>query len=119
MTYIDGFVIPSPKKQTAAYKKMATWGKQMWMKHGALQYFECIADDLEVKPGCGMGFKRLAKLKAGETVWFSFIVYKNKAHRDAVNKKVMAEMQSKKMPKVMPFDMKRLAYGGFQTIVEG
>jgi uncharacterized protein YbaA (DUF1428 family) len=118
MTYVDGFVIPAPKKKTAAYKKMATWGKKLWMKHGALQYFECVADDLKTMPGFG-DFKKLAKLKSTETVWFSFIVYKSKAHRDAVNKKVMAEMQKKGMPKDMPFDPKRMAFGGFKTVVEG
>ena len=119
MSYVDGFVIPAPKSKSAAYKKMATWGKQMWMKHGALQYFECVADDLKVMPGCGGGFEDMVKLKKGETLWYSFIIYKDKAHRDAVNKKVMAEMQKQKMPKSMPFDMKRMAHGGFKTIVEG
>ncbi len=118
MTYVDGFVIPSPKSKTAAYKKMATWGKKMWMKHGALQYFECVADDLKSMPGCG-DFQNLANLKKNETLWFSFIIYKNRAHRDAVNKKVMAEMSKKKMPKSMPFDLKRMAHGGFKTVVEG
>ncbi len=118
MTYVDGFVIPTPKNKTAAYKKMATWGKKMWMKHGALQYFECVADDLSSMPGCG-DFKKLAKLKPSETVWFSFIVYKSKAHRNAVNKKVMQEMMEKGMPKDMPFDVKRMAFGGFKTAVQG
>jgi uncharacterized protein YbaA (DUF1428 family) len=119
MTYVDGFVIPAPKRNTAAYKKLATWGKKTWMKHGALQYFECAADDLVAKPGCGLGFDKLVGLKKDETVWFSFIIYKSKAHRDAVNKKVMKEMQSTPMPKKMPFDMKRFAMGGFKTMVEG
>ena len=118
MTYVDGFVIPAKKKDVAAYKKMAAWGKRVWMKHGALQYFECLADDLSSMPSCG-DFVKLAKLKKGETVWFSFIVYKNKAHRNAVNKKVIAEMMTKKMPKTMPFDMKRMAFGGFKTVVQG
>ncbi len=118
MTYVDGFVIPAPKSKIAAYKKMATWGKRTWMKHGALQYFECVADDLKVMPGCG-DFKKMVKLKPGETLWYSFIVYKNKAHRNAVNKKVMQEMKQLKMPKAMPFDVKRMAHGGFKTMVEG
>lgn len=118
MTYVDGFVIPSPKSKVAAYKKLASWGKKLWMKHGALQYFECVADDLKVMPGCG-DFQKLVKLKPGETLWYSFIIYRNKAHRNAVNKKVMAEMQHHKMPKVMPFDMKRMAHGGFKTVVQG
>ena len=118
MTYVDGFVIPSPKNKTAAYKKMATWGKKLWMKHGALQYFECVADDLKAMPGCG-DFQKLVKLKKNETLWFSFVIYKNRAQRNAVNKKVMAEMSKHKMPKSMPFDLKRMAHGGFKTMVQG
>ena len=118
MTYVDGFVIPTLKSKIAAYKKMATWGKKVWMKHGALQYFECVADDLKAMPGCG-DFRKLVKLKRGETLWYSFIVYKSKAHRDAVNKKVMAEMGQHEMPKAMPFDLKRMAHGGFKTVVQG
>jgi uncharacterized protein YbaA (DUF1428 family) len=118
MTYVDGFVIPAPKKTVAAYKKLATWGKKVWMKHGALQYFECVADDLDSMPGCG-DFRKLVKLKSNETLWYSFIIYKNRKHRDAVNKKVMAEMSKHKMPKVMPFDLKRMAHGGFKTVVQG
>jgi alkaline phosphatase len=88
------------------------------MKHGALQYFECVADDLKAMPGCG-DLKKMVRLKSSETLWYSFIVYRNKAHRDAVNKKVMTEMQKAKMPKVMPFDVKRMAHGGFKTVVQG
>ncbi len=119
MTYVDGYVIPTSKSKIAAYKKMATWGKRMWMKHGALQYFECVADDIEPMPGCGGGFKKLVKLKPSETVWYSFIVYRNKAHRNAVNKKVMQEMSKHTMPKSMPFDLKRMVNGGFKTMVQG
>ena len=118
MSYVDGFVIAVPKKNVAAYKKMAEWGKKMWMKHGALQYFECVGDDLSGMPECG-NFKMMAALKPTETVFFSFIVYKSKAHRGAVNKKVMAEMQKHPMPKSMPFDLMRMAYGGFKTLVQG
>lgn len=123
MKYIDGFVIPLKKSNLAAYKKMAQWGKKVWMKHGALDYVETIGEDLKVKPGNGQGFVKLAGLKKDETVVFSYIVFKSKAHRDAVNKKVMAEMESpgnKEAAKnmVMPWDMKRFAYGGFQSIVE-
>ena len=118
MTYVDGFVIPVKKSKVAAYKKMAAIGKRIWMKHGALQYFECAGDDLAGMPGCGT-FKKMAKLKPTETVFFSFIVYKNKAHRDAVNKLVMAEMMKQKMPTTMPFDMKRMVFGGFKTLVQG
>ena len=115
MSYVDGFVIPVPKRRVAAYKKMAQMGKRMWMKAGALEYFECIGDDLKGMPMMG-DFKKMAKLKPGETVFFSFIVFRNKAHRNAVNKKVMGEMTGP-MPD-MPFDMKRTAYGGFKTLVE-
>ncbi len=122
--YVDGFVIPIKKKDIAIYKKMAEWGRESWMRHGALQYFECIGDDLKVKKGMGKGFGKLAGLKPNETAIFSYIVFKSKAHRDAVNKKVMKEMDSPENKKKyegmpMPFDMARFAYGGFQTIVEG
>jgi uncharacterized protein YbaA (DUF1428 family) len=116
MSYVDGFVIPVPKTKIAAYKKMALQGRRMWMKHGALEYFECVGDDLSVMPGAG-DFSKMARLKPGETLFFSFIVYRSKAHRNAVNRKVMADMPS--MPKEMPFDMKRMAYAGFKTLVEG
>lgn len=121
--YVDGFVIPLNKKNVAAYKKMAEWGAKTWKKYGALEYFECIGDDLKVQKGMGQGFGKLAKLKAGETVAFSWIVYKSKKHRDEVNKKVMKEMDSPENKKKfenqpMPMDMKRFAYGGFKPIVE-
>ncbi|MGE0548842.1 MAG: DUF1428 domain-containing protein [Kofleriaceae bacterium] len=118
-TYVDGFVIPMPKKNLAAYKRMATGGKKIWMKHGALQYFECVGDELKVPKGMGVGFPKGVRLKAGETVIFAFIIYKSKAHRDAVNAKVMADPAMGKMPNNMPFDPKRLLFGGFRTIVEG
>ena len=118
MAYVDGFVIPVSKRKVAAYKKMAQWGRKMWLAAGALEYFECIGDDLNPMPNVG-DFKRMAKVKAGETVFFSFIVYKSKTHRNAVNKKVMAAMSKEPMPKVMPFDPKRMAYGGFKALVEG
>jgi uncharacterized protein YbaA (DUF1428 family) len=121
--YVDGYVIPLKKKDVAAYKKMAQWGAKTWKKYGALEYFECIGDDLKVKKGMGQGFTKLANLKPGETVAFSWIVYKSKKHRDEVNKKVMAEMNKpevaekyKNMP--MPFDMKRFSFGGFGVMVE-
>ncbi len=123
MSYVDGFVIPIKKKDIEAYKKMAEWGAAVWKKHGALEYFECVGDDLKVKKNMGQGFAKLAKLKPQETVVFSWIVYKSREHRDEVNKKVMKKMDSpenqakyKDMP--MPFDMKRFAYGGFMPIVE-
>ena len=119
MSYVDGFVIPVAKSKMAAYKKLAAWGKKVWMKHGALQYFECIGDDLLVPPDCGTDFRTLLSLKPTETVFFSFIIYKNKAHRNTVNTRVMAEMTRASMPKGMPFDIKRMAHGGFKTLVQG
>ena len=123
MKYIDGFVIPLKKSNVAAYKKMAQWGKKTWMKHGAVDYVEAVGNDLKMKKGMGSSFGKLASLKSDETVVFSYIVFKSKKHRDEVNKKVMAEMNSPENTKKyasmpMPFDMKRFAYGGFQSIVE-
>ncbi len=118
MTYVDGFVIAVKRKNIKAYAKMARWGRKTWMKHGALQYFECVGDDLKQMPGCG-DFRSFARLKPDETAFFSFIIYKSKAQRDAVNKRVMKEMHKSPMPKRMPFDPKRMAYGGFRTLVEG
>lgn len=112
--YVDGYVIPIKKKKLKAYKKMATSGKKLWMKHGALSYYECVADDF---PEYGLGFKKMCKLKADETVVFAFIVFKSKAHRNQVNKKVYKEMDKMGAPPVMPFDFKRFATGGFKTIV--
>ena len=118
--YVDGFAIAVPRKNVAAYKKMALWGRKVWMKYGALQYFECAGDDLKVdKKGCGPGFLKGIGAKPGETVMFSFIIYKSKAHRDAVNAKVMKDPAMANVPPKMPFDMKRFLYGGFKTIVEG
>jgi uncharacterized protein YbaA (DUF1428 family) len=122
--YVDGFVFVVPKKNLAIYRKMAQFGKKLWMKHGALDYKECIGDDLKVKPMGDMkplSFLKLARTKAGETVWFSFIVYKSKKHRDAVNAKVMKDPAMNDpawKDKPMPFDMKRFAYGGFKVIVD-
>ncbi len=113
MTYVDGFVIPIPRKNLAAYKKMAAGGAKAWKKHGALEYFECVGDELS-HPGMKITeFTTLAKAKASEAVVFAFIVYKSKAHRNAVNKKVMTEMSDKKQPPSAPFEMKRMAFGGF------
>lgn len=123
--YVDGFVLVVPKDKAEEYKKMAEGGRDVWMKHGALAYYECRADDL--KPN-EMGdektrrFDDMAGAKSNETVWFSFIVFKSKKHRDDVNAKVMTEMseQMKEFEDMkMPFDMKRMAYGGFQVEVEG
>jgi len=120
--YVDGFVLVVPKKKFAAYRKMATAAGKIWRKYGALDYKECVGDDLKPNMG-GMPvatFPQMTKLKKGETVVFSYIAYKSRAHRDQVNKKVMAEMDkhAKKYKNVtMPFDMKRMAYGGFKVIV--
>ena len=118
-TYVDGFVIPVPKKNTAKYKKMAQDAKEIWMKFGALDYKECMIDD--VKPQhVALSFPQMAKTKPGEAVWFSFIVFKSRTHRDAVNTKVMAYFEKKygkNSMKDMPFDMKRFSYAGFKVMV--
>jgi uncharacterized protein YbaA (DUF1428 family) len=117
--YVDGFVLPVPKKKLEAYRRISAKAGKVWREHGALDYRECAGEDLEVKEGMGVPFRRLAKAKPGETVVFSWIVYKSRAHRDRVNKKVMKDPRLAKMmdPKTMPFDVKRMAYGGFETIV--
>jgi uncharacterized protein YbaA (DUF1428 family) len=119
MRYVDGFVIPIPKKNLAAYRKLARLGARVWMEHGALEYVECVGDDLEGP--CSLPFPTLTRATRGETVLFSWIAYRSKAHRDGVNKKVMADPRIARMMsgKKMPFDMTRLAYGGFKAIVEG
>jgi len=115
--YVDGFVIPIPKKNTAAYRKLARKAGKVWMEHGALAYFECIGDD--VKPGKHTSFPQAVKLKAGEVVWFSWIVFKSRRHRDTVNAKVLKDPRLAAMePQAVPFDGKRLIYGGFKTMVE-
>ena len=118
MIYVDGFVLPVPKKNLQAYKRIAQKAGKVWREHGALDYRECVADD--VKVGKWTSFPRSVKLEPGETVVFSYIVYKSRAHRDAVNKKVMADPRLADMmdPKAMPFDGKRMIYGGFTTMVE-
>lgn len=112
--YVDAFVIPIKKKNMKAYKKMATWGCKVWMKHGALSYYECAMDDFSKH---GMGFKKMCKLKSGETAIFAYIVYKSKAHRNQVNKKVMKEMAKMDVPTEMPFDMKKFAMAGCKVLV--
>lgn len=114
MSYVDGFLIPIPKRNVRAYRRMAAMGRKAWMKHGALDYKECVGDDLTQK--FAKPFTRLLKLKPNETAVFAYIVFKSRAHRDQVNKKVMNEMTE--APKDMPFDMKRMVYGGFKTLVE-
>ena len=120
MKYVDGFVLVVPEGNLPAYRKMAKMGGTVWKKYGALEYYECVGDDLEHEQA-GITFPRMAKARAGETVIFSFIVYKSKAHRDEVNAKVMKDplMNDPKYTNMpMPFDMKRMAYGGFKVIVE-
>lgn len=116
--YVDGFVIPVPRKNLAAYRKMAQWGAKTWMRHGALAYMECVGDDMKGNKWC-MPFPKMVKLRKGEVVMFSYVVYKSRAHRDAVNKKVMAEMMKdpKNKDMKMPFNPKRMAYGGFKAMV--
>jgi uncharacterized protein YbaA (DUF1428 family) len=117
MRYVDGYVLPVPKKHLQAYRRIAQKAGRVWRDHGALEYRECVGDDLEVK--MGVPFPRSVKLKGGETVVFSWIVFKSRAHRDRVNAKVMKDPRIAKMmePKAMPFDHKRMVYGGFKVLV--
>jgi uncharacterized protein YbaA (DUF1428 family) len=117
MSYVDGFVVPVPKKKMKAYLAIAKKAGKVWKDHGAVDYVECIADD--VKVGKWTSFPRSVKLKKGETVVFSYIVYKSRKHRDTVMAKVMKDKRLEAMmdPKGMPFDGKRMIYGGFKTAV--
>lgn len=116
MAYVDGFLLCVSKKNLKAYKRMASLGKKVWLDHGALDYKECVGDSLKI-PGM-LSFIKVAKPKPGETVIFSWIMYKSKAHRDSVNKKVMKDERLAGFdPGKMPFDMKRMAYGGFKVFV--
>ena len=117
MRYVDGFVLPVPKKNLAAYRRMAQTAGQVWRDHGALEYVECVADD--VKPGKHTSFPQSVKLKPGETVIFAYIVYTSRAQRDRVNAKVMKDSRLAKMmdPKAMPFDGKRMFWGGFNAMI--
>lgn len=123
--YVDGFVLVVPKDKSEEYKKMAEEGRDMWMKHGALEYYESRGDDLvpqEMGGEKARAFTEMAGASNDEAVWFSFIVFESKEHRDKVNAKVMEEMGKQmegKKDMSMPFDMKRMAYGGFQVEVEG
>lgn len=120
-TYVDGFVLVVPKKKVSEYKKMAKEGAKIWMENGALSFRECMLEDKKPDPKLALTFPMMVKPKPSETVWFSYIEYKSKAHRDQVNKKVMKIMDEKykdeeNMPN-MPFDMKKMAYGGFTVEV--
>ena len=115
--YVDGFVVAVPKKNVDAYRKIARKAGKVWMEYGALEYVECVADD--VKPGKQTSFPQSVKLKADEVVVFSYITYKSRKARDSILKKVMADGRIAGMdPKTMPFDAKRMIYGGFKTIVD-
>jgi uncharacterized protein YbaA (DUF1428 family) len=117
MSYVDGFVVPVPKKNLAAYRAQATKAGKVWMDHGALDYHECVADD--VKPGKHTSFPQSVKLKPGEIVIFSWATYKSRAHRDKVVAKVMKDPRLAGMmnPKSLPFDGKRMFWGGFKTMI--
>ena len=117
MRYVDGYLLPVPKKNLKTYARMARMGAKVWMKHGALDYKECVGEDLNAK--WGTPFSSMMKLKPGETVVFSYIVFKSRAHRDRVNAKVMKEMEKACEPMDMPTDIKRMVYGGFKVLVEG
>ncbi len=118
MAYVDGFLLPVPKKNLAAYRRMAQKAGKIWREHGALEYRECAGDDLKVK--MGLPFPRAMKLKPGETVVFSWIVYKSRAHRDRVNAKIMKDPRIAQMMdgESMPFDVRRMSYGGFRVLVD-
>jgi uncharacterized protein YbaA (DUF1428 family) len=116
--YVDGYVLPLPKRNLNAYRRMAQKGSKVWKKYGALDYKECIAEDISIQ--WGVPFPKMIKVKPGETVVFSYIVFKSRAHRDSVNKKVMKEMMDDPSMNVnpMPFDVKRMVYSGFKVIVD-
>jgi uncharacterized protein YbaA (DUF1428 family) len=114
--YVDGFVLPIPKKNLDAYRRMARKAGKIWREHGALDYRECVGDDLDVK--MGRPFPRGIKLKPGETVVFAWILYRSRGHRDRVNAKVMKDPRLAGDGKAMPFDVKRMLFGGFKVLVE-
>lgn len=116
MSYVDGFLLSAPAAKLKEYIKIAKTASKIWIEHGALGYYECQGDDLEI-PNM-LSFNKVAKPKEGEVVIFSFIIYNSRKHRDAVNKKVMADPRLICDPNNMPFDCKRMAYGGFKAIVE-
>ena len=117
MPYVDGFVLPLPKRNLKTYRRLSTKAGKIWREHGAVDYWECVADD--VKPGKLTSFPRSVKLKSGETVLFSWIVFKSRAHRDQVNAKVIADPRLAEMMdgKMAPFDAQRMIYGGFKALV--
>jgi uncharacterized protein YbaA (DUF1428 family) len=118
MAYVDGFVLPVPRRYLEAYRRIARNAGRVWRDHGALEYRECVGDDLKVKKV--VQFPKSVKAKAGETVVLAWIVFKSRAHRDRVNARVMKDPRITKMmqPNAMPFDHKRMVYGGFKVLVE-
>jgi len=117
--YVDGFLFVIPKKRLAEYRTIAKKASKVWKDHGALDYVECIGDDLKPHPGMGTSFGKATKLKAGELVVFSWILYKSRAHRDAVNKKVISDARmAAMMTDAESFDMKRMNFGGFSVVVQ-
>ena len=118
MRYVDGYILPVPKAKIAAYRRIAQKAGRIWREHGALDYKECVGDDLNVK--WGVPFPRNMKLKSGETVIFAYVVFKSRAHRDRVNAKVMKDprLAASMEASSMPFDVKRMVYGGFKVIVD-
>ena len=123
--YVDGFLLVVPKGKAEAYRKMAEQGRDAWMKHGALEYFECKGEDLrqqEMGSDKSRSFSEMTGAKDGDDVWFSFIVFESRKHRDEVNKKVMEEMDEaykEQSDFVSPIEMSQMAYGGFEALVEG
>ena len=117
MPYVDGFVLPLAKRKVDAYRRLSRKAGKIWREHGALEYRECVGDDLNIKGV--LPFPKMVKVKRGETVVFAWIVYKSKAHRDRVNAKVMKDPRTSEMGETsVPFDVKRMAYGGFKIFVD-
>lgn len=118
MRYVDGFLLAVPEEKLGLYRSIAKKAGKVWLEHGAVQYIECVGDDLD--PTFGVSFRKTIKLKAGETVVFSFIIFKSRADRDRVNARVMKDPRMAKMIELgpMPFDVKRMVYGGFKVLVD-
>lgn len=117
MSYVDGFVLPVPRENLDAYRRLATEACEIWKEHSALEYRECVGEDLQVD-GMGMPYPEALNMKADETVVFAWILYESREHRDEVNRKVMEDPRMAEMPVEMPFDVERMLYGGFETLVE-
>lgn len=116
MAYVDGFVLPVPARKLDAYRRMARKAGRIWKEHGAIEFRECAGDDLG--NGTGVSFPGVVKARRGETVMFSWIMYRSRAHRDRVNAAVMEDPRIEKMVKAAPFDVKRMVYGGFRVVVD-